>query len=96
MRELRGLGLTPDIIACRSKTPFDDSIRKKISMFCHVPENHVINVYDCTSLYRYGKGSGDCSSYSRALGVFGQSPMGARRHYPLKLMTDICPFDIKL
>ena len=86
MRELRGLGLTPDIIACRSKTPFDDSIRKKISMFCHVPENHVINVYDCTSLYRYGQGSA----------VFGQSPMGARSHNRLKLMADICPFDINL
>jgi len=52
VRELRGLGLAPDIIACRSKTPFEDPIRKKISAHCHVPENHVINVYDCTSLYR--------------------------------------------
>ena len=53
IRELRALGLAPDFIACRSKNPVSDSVRSKISLFCHVPEQNVINVYDVSNIYRY-------------------------------------------
>ncbi|XP_042296931.1 CTP synthase 1-like [Sceloporus undulatus] len=36
VRELRGLGLSPDLIVCRCSTPLDTSVKEKISMFCHV------------------------------------------------------------
>lgn len=36
VRDLRGLGLTPDVIACRSERQLDQSVREKIAMFCHV------------------------------------------------------------
>jgi len=52
VRELRALGLAPDFIACRSKRPISDSVRSKISLFCHVPEVNVINVHDVSNLYR--------------------------------------------
>ncbi|PVU87664.1 hypothetical protein BB559_001712 [Furculomyces boomerangus] len=51
VRDLRGLGLTPDILACRSSIPFEEGIREKLSMFSQVPEENVFSVHDCKSLY---------------------------------------------
>lgn len=42
MRELRGLGLTPDLIVCRSEKAIGDSAKQKISNFCHVKKDQVI------------------------------------------------------
>ncbi len=47
VRELRGLGLSPDFIVCRSKNPLQEGISKKIAMFCHVPENQVQSTRVC-------------------------------------------------
>ena len=41
VRELRGLGISPDIIVCRSEKPVEDSVRDKISLFCHVLSKQV-------------------------------------------------------
>ncbi|KAF9425912.1 CTP synthase ura7 [Entomortierella beljakovae] len=52
IRDLRGLGLTPDLIACRcEKNGLDEGIQSKISMFCHVQPNQVLAVRDCNSVY---------------------------------------------
>jgi len=51
VRELRGLGLTPDLIFCRSEQGIDESVRNKISNFCHVEPNQVINIQDQVSIY---------------------------------------------
>lgn len=39
-------------IVCRSPTELEESVKEKISMFCHVPASQVINVYDCTSVWK--------------------------------------------
>eukprot|EP00124_Ichthyophonus_hoferi_P005527 Ihof_evm1s825 gene=Ihof_evmTU1s825 len=52
VRELRGLGLSPDVVVCRSTKVLNDGIKSKISMFCHVAPSHVINVHDCTSVWK--------------------------------------------
>lgn len=52
IRELRSLGLSPDLIMCRSHNPLEEGIKEKISMFCHVPPEQVLCVHDCTSVYR--------------------------------------------
>uniref|UniRef100_A0A8C1DQR7 CTP synthase n=1 Tax=Cyprinus carpio carpio TaxID=630221 RepID=A0A8C1DQR7_CYPCA len=52
VRELRGLGLSPDLIMCRCSTPLDNSVKEKISMFCHVEPEQVICVHDVSSIYR--------------------------------------------
>ena len=52
VRELRGLGLSPDMIVCRSQTPLNESVKQKISNFCHVAAESVISVHDCASIYR--------------------------------------------
>lgn len=52
VRELRGLGISPDIIVCRSITPLADEVKEKISLFCHVATEQVYCVHDVTSIYR--------------------------------------------
>uniref|UniRef100_A0A673ZB32 CTP synthase n=1 Tax=Salmo trutta TaxID=8032 RepID=A0A673ZB32_SALTR len=52
VRELRGLGLSPDLIMCRCSTPLENSVKEKISMFCHVEPEQVICVADVSSIYR--------------------------------------------
>jgi len=49
--EMRGLGLQPDIIVCRTPIMLDNSIKKKISMFCSIPEENVISSPDVTNIY---------------------------------------------
>lgn len=51
IRDLRGAGLTPDLIACRSSKPLDDGVQAKISMFCHVGPDQVLAVRDVSSVY---------------------------------------------
>lgn len=52
MRELRGLGLSPDILVCRGIRGIEPSVREKLSNFCHVPADQVLSVHDCSSIYR--------------------------------------------
>ncbi|KAG2220839.1 hypothetical protein INT45_010901 [Circinella minor] len=51
VRDLRGAGLTPDLIACRSSAPLNEGVRAKISMFCHVAPEQVLAVRDVSSVY---------------------------------------------
>ena len=51
VRELRGLGLSPDIIFCRSELPVNEAVKNKISNFCHVEPSQVINIQDLASIY---------------------------------------------
>lgn len=50
--EMRGLGLQPDIIVCRTPILLDEDIKKKISMFCSIPPTNVISSPDVTNVYR--------------------------------------------
>ncbi len=43
---LRSIGITPDLLVCRSEIPLDPEHFKKLSMFCSVPERHVIEELD--------------------------------------------------
>ena len=45
------LGLTADIIVCRSSTELEQSTKNKISSFCHVPPTHIISVHDVSNIY---------------------------------------------
>jgi CTP synthase len=51
VKELRSLGISPDVIVCRSSAPLHDSTKAKISGFCHVPPDHVIAVHDVSNIY---------------------------------------------
>lgn len=51
VRELRGLGLLPDLVACRCEEELDVNTINKISMFCHVSAEQAIGVHNVNSLY---------------------------------------------
>ncbi len=52
VKELRGMGVNPDIIVLRCDEPLEESIFKKISMFCNVKEDCVIENRTLPNLYQ--------------------------------------------
>ncbi|MGB2275536.1 MAG: glutamine hydrolyzing CTP synthase [Candidatus Poseidoniaceae archaeon] len=51
VKELMGLGITPDILVCRSSAPLNPETRAKLAAFCHVPERAVISTHDVPNIY---------------------------------------------
>lgn len=51
VKELRSMGISPQIIIARAEEAFDDSICKKIALFCNVKEECVIPNYTLPCLY---------------------------------------------
>src|SRR5690606_16901886 len=51
VKELRSIGIQPDILLCRSETPIPEGQRKKIATFCNVREEAVIPALDVQSIY---------------------------------------------
>ena len=51
VKMLQGLGISPDVIVVRSEHPVDENIKKKISLFCDIDEEAVIESLDAESLY---------------------------------------------
>ncbi|MBU6166319.1 MAG: CTP synthase [Alphaproteobacteria bacterium] len=49
--ELRGIGVQPDVLVCRSEHPLPDSDRAKIALFCNVRKEAVISALDAASIY---------------------------------------------
>ncbi len=52
VKELRSIGIQPDILVCRSERPLPTEERKKIALFTNVPEKAVISAYDADDLYK--------------------------------------------
>ena len=52
VKELRGIGIQPDLIICRSKNKIDTANCQKISLFTNVKEQAVISLFDVKSLYQ--------------------------------------------
>src|SRR5439155_13488613 len=51
VRELREIGIAPDILLCRSDRPLPTDLRRKIALFCNVQENAVISALDVSTIY---------------------------------------------
>tara|TARA_B100001142_G_scaffold114828_2_gene117075 strand:- start:19901 stop:21571 length:1671 start_codon:yes stop_codon:yes gene_type:complete len=52
VKELRGLGIIPDILVCRSENPLDTETKSKLAAFCHVGEDAVVSAHDVSNLYQ--------------------------------------------
>ncbi|RKZ38359.1 MAG: CTP synthetase [Gammaproteobacteria bacterium] len=52
VKELRSIGIQPDILLCRSSRPLPEGDRQKISLFTSVDKTAVISVVDVDSIYR--------------------------------------------
>jgi CTP synthase len=52
VKELRSVGIQPDILVCRSEVPLMNNERSKIALFTNVVEKAVISLRDASSIYR--------------------------------------------
>lgn len=52
VKELRSIGIQPDILVCRSDRPLPDSQRRKIASFTNVPEKAVISALDLDDIHQ--------------------------------------------
>lgn len=51
VKELRSIGIQPDILVCRSDFPIPDSSRRKLSLFTNVEERAVVSLPDADTIY---------------------------------------------
>jgi len=52
VKELRGIGIQPDVLICRSELPLPEAERKKIALFTNVAENSVFTSLDMDTIYK--------------------------------------------
>lgn len=52
VKELQNIGILPDIIVCRSDYPLDDGAKKKLSLFCNVDKNCIMESVTTENLYQ--------------------------------------------
>ncbi len=52
VKELRSIGIQPDILLCRSEQPLPDGERRKIALFTNVPEKAVVSAVDLDNIYK--------------------------------------------
>jgi len=51
VRDLRSIGIQPDVLVCRAEHPIPDVERRKIGLYCNVPMSAVIPALDVSSIY---------------------------------------------
>ena len=51
VKELRSLGISPDVLVCRSEQELPNDEKKKIALFCSVPNESVISMHDVDTVY---------------------------------------------
>ncbi len=52
VKELRSIGIQPDVLICRSEQPLPDSERRKIALFTNVPEKAVVSAIDLDNIHK--------------------------------------------
>ncbi len=51
VKELREIGIQPDMLVCRTEKPLNDSLKEKIGLFCNMDASDVIECMDADSIY---------------------------------------------
>jgi len=52
VKELRSIGIHPDIILCRCEMDIPEDLRKKVALFCNVPDGNVKTAIDVDNIYK--------------------------------------------
>lgn len=52
VKELRSIGIQPDILICRADREVSEELRRKIALFCNVKSNHVLEARDVDNVYK--------------------------------------------
>lgn len=51
VKELRGIGIQPDVVVCRSERPLSKEMEEKLALFCDIDKEAVIQALDAPSIY---------------------------------------------
>ncbi|HKQ45995.1 MAG TPA: CTP synthase [Rhizomicrobium sp.] len=71
VKELRAIGIQPDILLCRASHPIPDDDRRKIGLFCNLAAERVIPAMDLDTIYRVPLAYHDVGLDTQLLKVFG-------------------------
>ena len=74
VKELRSIGIQPDILVCRSEVEIPEKERAKIALFCNVRPEAVIPAYDLKSIYEAPMAYHNTGLDQAVLDAFGISP----------------------
>ena len=71
VKELRAIGIQPDILLCRTSHPIPDEDRRKIGLFCNLAAERVIPAMDLDTIYRVPLAYHEVGLDTQLLKVFG-------------------------
>ncbi|MBV9549320.1 MAG: CTP synthase [Alphaproteobacteria bacterium] len=71
VKELRAIGIQPDILLCRTSHPLPEDERRKIGLFCNLPAERVIPALDLDTIYRVPIAYHEVGLDTQLLKVFG-------------------------
>ncbi len=74
VKELRSIGIQPDILLCRTDRPIPEGERRKLALFCNVRENAVIEARDVDNIYAVPEAYSAQGLDSQVLEAFGIEP----------------------
>ena len=77
VKELRSIGIQPDILLCRTDRPIPTGERRKLALFCNVRENGVIEARDVDNIYAVPEAYNEAGLDREVLEAFGLDPMAA-------------------
>ena len=77
VKELRSIGIQPDILLCRTDRPIPPSERRKLALFCNVRESAVIEARDVDNIYAVPEAYNEAGLDREVLEAFGLDPMAA-------------------
>ena len=86
VKELRSIGIQPDIIICRSEKNIPKEEKRKISLFCNVEPEHVVQSVDVKSIYEVPIKYYDEKLDKKILNIFG---LKEKNKADLKIWKDI-------
>lgn len=76
VKELRSIGIQPDILLCRSDRPIPAGERRKLALFCNVRESAVIEALDVDNIYAVPQAYHAAGLDREVLAAFGMEPDG--------------------
>src|ERR1700757_1483140 len=74
VKELRSIGIQPDILLCRTDRPIPKEERRKLGLFCNVRESAVIEARDVDNIYAVPEGYHAAGLDTEVLAAFGLEP----------------------
>ncbi|MDF2440020.1 MAG: synthase, partial [Abditibacteriota bacterium] len=77
VRDLRNIGITPDVLICRTKYPMSDEMKKKIALYCDIATDGIVEGLDSDTLYElpmFFEKQGFAKLVCKRLGLNAPSP----------------------